>query len=131
MQIKDIAQWVVRGVPALILLQTLYFKFTGQPESIFIFETVGMEPWGRYGSGIAEGIAAILLFIPGLSVYGALLACGVLSGAIFFHLTCLGIEVQGDGGALFILALVAFVCCAYVIWDERKKILRLIRKDGD
>lgn len=112
----------VRIVIALILLQTLYFKFTGAPESVYIFETVGMEPWGRIGSGIAELIAAILLFVPGLVWAGALLALGVISGAIFFHLTTLGIEVQGDGGLLFILACIVFAGSLYLLWTDRERL---------
>lgn len=114
--------WGFRAIPAIILLQTLFFKFTGAPESIYIFETVGMEPWGRYGSGVAELIAAILLIIPKTSWAGALMSMGVISGAIFFHLTKLGIEVQGDGGLLFMMACVVFVFSAIVAWQERKNI---------
>ena len=112
----------VRIAIALILLQTLYFKFTGAAESRYIFETVGMEPWGRIGSGIVELIAAILLFIPGLAWSGALLALGVISGAIFFHLTRLGIVVQGDGGLLFILACIVFAGSLYLLWTERARL---------
>ena len=103
--------WVAQGIAALILLQTLFFKFTGAPESVYIFQTVGMEPWGRYGSGVAELIAAVLLLTPRLSWLGALLGLGVISGAIFFHLTKLGLVVQDDGGALFMMALAVFACC--------------------
>lgn len=113
---------VVRIIIALILLQTLYFKFSAAPESVYIFETVGMEPWGRIGSGVAELLAAILLFIPGLAWAGALLALGVISGAIFFHLTKLGIVIQGDGGLLFILACIVFAGSLYVLWTDRGKV---------
>ena len=106
----------LRVIIAAILLQTLYFKFTGAPESVYIFETVGMEPWGRIGSGVVELIAASLLFVTPLRWLGALLALGTMSGALFFHLTKLGIEVQGVGGFLFILACVVFVCSAFVLW---------------
>lgn len=112
----------LRVIIAAILLQTLYFKFTGAPESVYIFETVGMEPWGRIGSGVVELIAAILLFVTPLRWLGALMAFGTMSGALFFHLTKLGIDVQGDGGFLFILACVVFVSSAYVLWKERKQI---------
>lgn len=122
MNIKSILNWVLRLIPAIILLQTLYFKFTAASESVYIFETVGMEPIGRIGSGIAELIAAILLFIPKYSWAGAGLGIGVISGAIFFHLTKLGIEVQGDGGTLFYLAVVVLICCLIILWQERKQI---------
>lgn len=115
-----VASWVVRVIVAIILLQTLFFKFSGAPESVYIFETVGQEPWGRYGSGVAELIAAVLLFVPALVPVGAVMALGVISGAIFFHLTKLGIVVQDDGGLLFGLALVVWAGSAFVAWLHRK-----------
>lgn len=118
----NIILWVLRIVAALILLQTLFYKFSGAEESVYIFEKVGMEPAGRIGSGIAELIASILLLIPRTSWLGALLALGVISGAIFFHLTKLGIEVKDDGGYLFILALVVFFSCLGVLFISRKQV---------
>jgi len=115
-----IASWIARLVAAFILLQTLFFKFTGAAESVYIFETVGMEPWGRYGSGAAELVAAVLLLLPATPAFGALLSLGVISGAIFFHLTKLGIEVQNDGGLLFALALGVFACSAFVLFVHRR-----------
>ena len=112
----------LKVIVAAILLQTLYFKFTGAPESIYIFETVGMEPWGRIGSGIVELIASVLLLIRRTAWLGALLALGTICGAIFFHLTTLGIEVQGDGGFLFILACVVFIASVIILIKERKNI---------
>ena len=109
MKSNAVFQWVLRLVAAIILLQTLYFKFSASPESVYIFTTVGMEPWGRIGSGIVELIASILILIPATTGIGALLALGVMSGAIFFHLTVLGIEVKGDGGLLFAYALIVFI----------------------
>lgn len=103
-----VLSWICRIVAALILLQTLYFKFTGAPESVYIFTKVGLEPWGRYASGVAELFAAILLLLPRTAVVGALLAAGVMVGAIGSHLTKLGIVVQNDGGLLFALALLVF-----------------------
>ncbi|MGC6487063.1 MAG: DoxX family protein [Planctomycetota bacterium] len=109
--------WFARVVVAVILLQTLVFKFTAAPESVYIFETVGMEPWGRIGSGVAELIAGALLLIPGrrFAAAGAAMSLGVISGAIFFHLTKLGIVVQDDGGQLFAMALAVFVGAAFVL----------------
>lgn len=115
-----LADRVVRIVVAVVLLQTLRFKFTGAPESVHIFETVGMEPWGRYGSGVVELIASVLLFVPGCVAFGALLALGTMAGAIFFHFTSLGIEVQGDGGVLFAAALGVFAGAAFVLWNHRR-----------
>jgi putative oxidoreductase len=106
---------ILRIVAALILLQTLFFKFTGAPESVWIFTQLGVEPWGRIGSGVIELIAAVLLLIPRTAWVGALIALGVMSGAILSHLFILGIAVQGDGGLLFGLALVVFVCCALTL----------------
>jgi uncharacterized membrane protein YphA (DoxX/SURF4 family) len=114
--------WGLRIVVAVILLQTLFFKFTGAEESIYIFTTVGAEPWGRYGSGVMELIAAVLLLIPGTVAVGALLAAGVGVGAVFSHLTLLGIDVQGDGGLLFGLACVVLAGSAVVLAIHRREL---------
>jgi len=114
--------WLLQVVVAVILLKTLYFKFTGAPESVYIFQQVGMEPWGRYVSGVTELLAAVLLLWPGRAAWGALLALGVISGAIFFHLTRLGIEVQGDGGLLFALALTVFVGSLALLLLRRREL---------
>jgi uncharacterized membrane protein YphA (DoxX/SURF4 family) len=100
------ASWALQLVVAGILLQTLFFKFTGSPESVYIFSTLGVEPWGRIGSGVVELIAALLLLVPATAAVGAAVALAVIAGAIVSHLTVLGIEVQGDGGLLFALAIV-------------------------
>ena len=114
-----IASWVAQVAVAGILLQTLFFKFSGSPESVYIFTTVGAEPWGRIGSGVVELIAAIMLLTPALVPYGAVLTAGLMAGAIGSHLTVLGIEVQGDGGLLFALALTAFLGSAVVLFTRR------------
>ena len=113
--------WLLQLAVAGILLQTLFFKFTGAAESVYIFSTLGMEPWGRYASGVAELIASVLLLIPGCATFGALLALGVISGALVSHLTVLGIEVQGDGGLLFALAVIVFISSLAILalrWRE-------------
>jgi uncharacterized membrane protein YphA (DoxX/SURF4 family) len=117
-----IFEWILRLVAAVILLQTLFFKFTGAPESKYIFTKVGAEPWGRIGSGVIELIAAALLLYPRTTWLGALIAVGVMTGAIFSHLTVLGIEVQGDGGLLFGLALTVFVAAGVLLFLERKQL---------
>ena len=119
-----IASWILRGVAAVILLQTLFFKFTGAKESVYIFTTLGMEPWGRIGSGIAELIAAVLLLLPQTVVFGAIMSLGVVSGAIFFHLTKLGIALPlvDDHGELFALAVVVFVCSLAVLIMHRQEL---------
>src|SRR5277367_378264 len=119
---EQIVSWTCRISAAVILLQTLFFKFTGAEESIYIFTKVGLEPWGRYGSGIVELIASILLLTPRYAWAGALLALGVISGAIISHLTVLGIVVKDDGGLLFGLAIAVFVTCAITAVLHRSQI---------
>jgi putative oxidoreductase len=114
--------WVLRLTAAVILLQTLFFKFTAAPESVYIFTKVGAEPWGRIGSGVVELIAAILILTPRLTWLGSLLATGVMTGAILSHLVVLGIEVQGDKGLLFVLALIVFVCSTANLLLHRSEI---------
>jgi putative oxidoreductase len=114
--------WICQIVAAVILAQTLYFKFTAAPESVYIFHRLGMEPWGRIGSGIAELIAVLLLLTPRFAWAGSLLSMGVISGALMAHLTRLGIEVQGDKGLLFGLALVTFASSAVVAFLHRHEI---------
>ncbi|HEY9117896.1 MAG TPA: DoxX family membrane protein, partial [Roseivirga sp.] len=127
---KQIVNWVLRVIPALIMLQTLFFKFTGAEESVYIFTQIGMEPWGRYLVGSTELVAGILLFTSWYG-FGALLAIGAMSGAIFFHLTKLGIEIKGDGGYLFALALVVFICSALLVLinfqEIKTKLLSIIK----
>jgi uncharacterized membrane protein YphA (DoxX/SURF4 family) len=115
-------EWALRIIAAVILLQTLFFKFTGAPESVYIFTKVGAEPWGRIGSGVVELVAAFLLLTPRFTWAGALLALGVMTGAILSHLTLLGIEVQNDRGLLFTLALVVFAASVALLYLERTKI---------
>lgn len=113
---------LLRIVVAGILLQTLYFKFTGAEESRYIFSTLGAEPVGRIGSGVIELIAAVLILYPATTGIGAVLSLGVMSGAILSHLAILGIEIKGDGGLLFYLALVVFVGSILLIWPRRKSL---------
>jgi len=119
---KEKLSWAARIIVAIILLQTLFFKFTGAPESIYIFEKMGIEPWGRIGSGIVELIAGILILIPNTKIYGAILSLGVISGAIVSHLTKLGIEVQNDGGTLFGMAVLVFVLSLGLIIYHKNEI---------
>ena len=120
------ASWILRGIAAAILLQTLFFKFAGARESVYIFSTLGLEPWGRIGSGITELIASILLLMPRTAIYGALLSLGVITGAIASHLTTLGIALPAvdDHGELFALAVVVFLCSAAVVVMHRGEFLR-------
>jgi len=118
----SVLSWLLRIAAAIILLQTLFFKFTADPESVYIFTKVGAEPWGRIGSGVIELIAAILILTPRLTWLGSLLAMGVMAGAVLSHLTVLGIEVQGDKGLLFALALTVFVCSTVNLLLHRSEI---------
>ncbi len=123
-----IAMWILRLLAAVILLQTLFFKFTAAPESVFIFSTIGIEPWGRIGTGILELAASILILIPATTAFGALLAIGLMSGAIFFHLTKLGISVQNDGGQLFIYALLVLFSSGILLYDNRFDVINLLKR---
>lgn len=122
-----VTSWLFQIIAAAILFQTLFFKFTAAEESVYIFTTLGMEPWGRVGSGIGELVACVLLLVPRATPLGALLALGVICGAIVSHLTKLGIVVQNDGGLLFALALVTFACCAAVLLIRRRQLLAIFR----
>ena len=120
-----IVDWICRIVVALILFQTLFFKFTGAEESKYIFSTVlspEMEAIGRIGSGLVELVAVVLLLLPRTVWIGALLALGTISGAIFSHLTVLGIEIKGDGGLLFGLAVTVFVLSSILVLLHRREL---------
>jgi putative oxidoreductase len=116
MKPKTILSWALRIVAALILLQTLYFKFTGQPESVELFTKLGVEPWGRIGTGIIELITAVLLLVPSTVFAGAFLGSGLMAGAILSHLAVIGIESKGDGGQLFLLAITVMICCVLILF---------------
>jgi uncharacterized membrane protein YphA (DoxX/SURF4 family) len=123
MKFRNILLWVLRLLAALILLQTLYFKFTAHPQSVRLFTILGMEPWGRIGTGILELIASALILYPRTTGYGAMLGLGLMAGALFFHLTKLGIIFDGDA-VLFSYALIVFVCCGILVFFYRKELIR-------
>jgi uncharacterized membrane protein YphA (DoxX/SURF4 family) len=123
---RTITSWVLRAIAAIIMLQTLFFKFTAASESVYIFSTLGIEPWGRIGSGIMELIASVLILIPRTTVLGALLAIGIMGGAILSHIFFLGIAVQGDGGQLFIYALLVLISAAILFWTHRHQLGRFL-----
>lgn len=112
----------LRLIAAIILLQTLYFKFSAHPDSVALFTQLGLEPHGRIGIGIMELIAAILIMMPKTIWMGAGLTVGLMAGAIFSHLTELGIVFNDDGGTLFALAVITLVCAAVTLWLDRKRI---------
>ncbi|MBA3649657.1 MAG: DoxX family protein [Chitinophagales bacterium] len=119
---KTILLWILKLIAAVIMLQTLYFKFSAHPEAVYIFSKLGMEPYGRIAIGIMELIASVLVLIPRTSWFGALMAIGLMGGAIFFHLTKLKIIVYNDGGKLFAMALAVFICSSIILWMNRNKI---------
>ena len=112
---------------ALILLQTLFFKFTGAPESVYIFSELGVEPYGRIGTGVLELIVAGLLLVKRTSLIGGILGLGIISGAILSHLFFLGIEVQHDGGLLFGMAVLVFILLAINLILQQEKLADFIR----
>ena len=116
---QTVSSWLLQLAVAGILLQTLFFKFTGAEESVYIFSKLGAEPWGRVGSGAIELIGSVLLLVPATAPVGAIVTIGVMAGAIVSHLTVLGIDVKGDGGLLFGLALSAFIGSAIVLIIRR------------
>ncbi|MGV3697259.1 DoxX family protein [Flavobacterium sp.] len=118
---------IIKLVAVIILLQTLFFKFSAAEESVYIFSKLGMEPFGRIGSGIVELIACVLILIPRTTLLGALIGFGTMLGAILSHLLILGISVKNDGGELFTLAIITLLCCAVLIFQERRKITGLLR----
>jgi putative oxidoreductase len=122
MKFISLFSWSLQIISALIMAETLFFKFTAAPESVYIFSTLGMEPYGRIGTGIVELIASILLLIPSLVWLGAGLGVGLMSGAIMSHLTQLGIVVLNDGGRLFIYAMIVFISCFILLILNRKQI---------
>jgi uncharacterized membrane protein YphA (DoxX/SURF4 family) len=119
--------WIIKLIAVVILIQTLFFKFTGAEESIYIFSELGVEPYGRIGSGLVELIASVLILIPRTTLVGALLGMGTMLGAIFSHLFILGINVQNDGGTLFFLAVITLLCCLILVYVQKNKIPDLLR----
>jgi putative oxidoreductase len=128
MKFTNIISWVLRIIAAVILLQTLYFKFTGNPESVALFTKLGVEPWGRIGTGIIELVTAILLLVPSTVFIGALLGIGLMGGAILSHLTIIGIESKGDGGQLFILAIIVLVCGIVLAMMHKQQGISLLKR---
>jgi len=115
-------EMLLRIVTAIILIQTLHFKFSGHPQAVHIFSTIGMEPWGRYGIGTIELITGILFFLPNYWKIASIITAGLMVGAIGFHLfTPLGIEVVVDGvsdnGQLFAMAIAALVLSVILIYS--------------
>lgn len=128
MKVKNSLSWIFRIIAAIILIQTLYFKFLGQPESVELFTKLGVEPWGRIVTGIIELIAAILMLIPSTVFIGASLGIGLMFGAISSHIAIIGIESKGDGGQLFILAIIVLISCVITCVLHLQQGLNLLNK---
>jgi len=120
--VTKILPWVARILAAVILLQTLFYKFSASDESVYIFSALHAEPWGRIGSGVLELIASILILVPRTTAWGALLGLGLMPGAIFSHLFVLGLVVKDDGVLLFIYGSLVFISCLYLVWIYRKSL---------
>lgn len=120
--------WALRILAAVILMQTLFFKFTGASESKYIFATLGVEPFGRYFAGLSELIASVMLLIPGLELIGAGMAIGIMLGAILSHVVILGVVVQDDGGLLFGLACIVLAASLAIVYFEKNQIPFWIKK---
>jgi uncharacterized membrane protein YphA (DoxX/SURF4 family) len=125
---KQIGIWILKIIAAGIMIQTLYFKFSAAPESVYIFSSLGLEPYGRIGIGVLELIASVAILIPATTGLGALLAVGLMAGAIFSHLSKLGIVVMNDGGQLFIYALLVLVSSTLLAWINKKQLLNVIKR---
>ncbi len=121
MKTQTVLFWAARIVVAAILLQTLFYKFTGAKESIALFSALGAEPWGRIGTGVIELIASVLILIPSTVWLGSLLAVGLMAGAIFSHIFIIGVT-RDDGGQLFLYAVIVFVCGLFSFWKSKNQI---------
>lgn len=128
MKITLVFSWLLRIAAAGILLQTLYFKFTGAPESVELFTKLGVEPWGRIATGVIELITSILLLLPSTVFIGAFLGTGLMGGAILSHLTVIGIASKGDGGQLFMLAIIVMACSIIIMLLHKQQGIALINR---
>jgi len=128
MKTKNIISWALRLTVAIILLQTLYFKFTAHPDSVHIFSALGIEPWGRIGLGIVELITALLILIPKTKIIGMINSLGIIIGAVFSHLLVLGVTVGNDGGSLFTLAIIVFIASTLFLILHKTEVLILLKR---
>lgn len=128
MKNTNLISWLLRLTVAIILLQTLYFKFTAHPDSVYIFSALGVEPWGRISLGIIELITALLILFPKTKIIGMLNSLGIIIGAIVSHFLVIGVNVKGDGGNLFILALIVFIASIIYLVINKSEVKKLIKK---
>lgn len=127
MNSKNIISWVLRLTVAVILLQTLYFKFTAHPDSVHIFSALKIEPWGRIGLGIIELITAMLILFPKTKVIGMTTSLGIILGAVFSHILVLGINVSNDGGGLFTLAIIVLIASSTFLIIHKNELISLLK----
>lgn len=127
MNTKNIISWILRLTVAIILLQTLFFKFTAHPDSVHIFSALGVEPWGRIGVGIIELITAVLILIPRTQIFGMLNSLGIIIGAVFSHMLVLGVNVKNDGGGLFTLAIIVLIASSTFLIINKNELISLIK----
>ena len=119
MKAKKIFSWILRLTVAVILLQTLYFKFTGHADSVHIFSELGVEPWGRIGLGVIELITVLLILLPKTKIFGMITSLGIMLGAVFSHIMVLGVVVENDSGGLFTLAMIVlFASALHIILNK-------------
>jgi putative oxidoreductase len=130
MNTKNLFPLALRLIAAIILLQTLFFKFSAHPQSVELFTKLGVEPWGRVGTGVIELITGILLLVPATAFIGGVLAIGLMVGAIGSHIAIIGIESHGDGGLLFIMAVTVFLCGIAIAYIYRQQGFDLLKKIG-
>lgn len=128
MKTKNIISWALRLTVAIIILQTLYFKFTAHPDSVHIFSALGIEPWGRIGLGIVELITALLILTPKTKIIGMINSLGIIIGAVFSHLLVLGVTVGNDGGSLFTLAIIVFIASTLFLILHKTEVLILLKR---
>lgn len=127
MNTKNIISWVLRLTVAIILLQTLYFKFTAHPDSVHIFSALGVEPWGRIGLGIIELVTALLILIPKTKIFGMINSLGIILGAVLSHLLVLGLNVGDDSGGLFTLAIIVLIASIIFLILHKTEVVSLIK----
>ena len=116
--------FALKLVAAIIMLQTLFFKFSGAQESVDLFTKLAGENefYMRIGTGILELIASVFLFLHKKIWLGAILTIGLMGGAIMSHLTKIGIEHNNDGGLLFGSAILIFLFAFIILFSVRKEL---------
>ncbi len=121
-----IIDYAIRTAIAVILIQTLWFKFRAAPESVAIFSALHVEPWGRIAAGVIELAASLLLVFPRTVIFGAGIALGTMLGAMLSHIFVIGIAVKNDGGLLFGLAAGVALLSLICIYIHRAEAIRVL-----